>query len=142
MQIQDKSLASDFYLRKQNWKLSEMNKTIKITSLLPHSIALCYVQHIQATSAVFFKMATYNRHLKRNKLERLQMTFWIYLFWMFAWRVALQESETAVLGKWNMTKVLWLLIYLIDALRLHNCISVILCFSFFFSVSSSYSAHI
>lgn len=86
-------------------------------------------------------MATYNRYLKRNKLEELWITFWIYLFRVFAWRVALQESETAVQGKWKMTKILWLLIYLIAALRLNNRVSVILR-GVFFSFSPSYSVHI
>lgn len=100
---------------------------MKITFFPPLVLCLAHRSHF----CFFYKMATCNRYLKSNKSEKLQIAFWIYLFRVFAWKVALQESKMAVQGKWKMTKVLLLLIYLIDALRLNNCISVILCFFLF-----------
>lgn len=120
-----------FYpLANNNWDPSEINK---IQWKLPFS-PICGMCVLAQTRhfCCFYKMATCNRHLKSNKVEKLQIAFWIYLFRVFAWKVALQESKMAVQGKWKMTKVLPLLIYLIDALRLHNCISLFLCFFLIF----------
>lgn len=126
MQIQDKSLAWEIFYPLQI--TIEINKTQwKLPFFCPLVLCLAQTSHF----CYLYKMAMCNRHLKSNKLEKLQMAFRIYLFRVFAWKVALQESKMAVQGKWKTTKVLLLLIYLIDALRLYNCISVILCFFLF-----------